>query len=230
MRPVLPAVVLALVACAAQAQSALPADEAALRAYVSQQVAAAAPSLTRFEVQFLAPAMAPVLAPCARTEFFMPAGARPWGRVSVGVRCAQGAAWTVMVAAAVRAWGPALVAQVPLAAGAVPGPQDVREQEAELTREPAAGVLRDPAALQGRALARPIGAGQVLRADMLRVVQVIQAGDPVRLRLGGAGFAVTATGQALAGAGEGQPVRVRTEFGKILTGIARDGRAVDVAL
>ena len=230
MRPILSAALPALLVSVAHAQSALPADEAALRAYVSRQVAAAAPQVTRFEVQFQPPAVAPVLGPCARTEFFLPAGARPWGRLSVGVRCAEGAAWTVMVPVSVRAWGSALVAQVPLAAGSVPGPQDVREQEAELTREPAAGLLRDAASLQGKTLARAVGAGQVLRADMLRVVQVIQAGDPVRLRMGGTGFAVTAGAQALASAGEGQQVRVRTDFGKVLTGIARDGRVVDVAL
>jgi flagella basal body P-ring formation protein FlgA len=59
---------------------------------------------------------------------------------------------------------------------------------------------------------------------------VVQAGDPVRLRIAGAGFAVSAAGQALGTAAEGQPVRVRSELGKILTGVARAGRVVEVAL
>jgi flagella basal body P-ring formation protein FlgA len=145
------------------------------------------------------------------------------------VRCVEGAAWTVMVPVMVRAWSTALVAAEPLAAGTVPGPQDVREQEVEVTRESAA-LLRDAAAVQGRALTRALAPGQPLRADALRAVNVVQAGDPVRLRIAGAGFAVTATGQALTAAAEGQPLRVRTELGKVLTGIAREGRQVDVAL
>ena len=129
----------------------------------------------------------------------------------------------------VRAWGPALVAAAPLAAGSVPGAQDVQLQDIELTREPAS-LLRDPAQLQGRTLSRAVMPGQALRADMLRATLVIQSGDPVRLRLGGNGFAVTATGQALGPAAEGQSVRVRTELGKLLTGVAREGRLVDVTL
>ncbi|HZY18574.1 MAG TPA: flagellar basal body P-ring formation chaperone FlgA [Ramlibacter sp.] len=213
----------------ARAQLAPPLDENVLRAFVSQQVATAAPQLTRFDVQFASVTPRADLAACARTEPFLPAGARPWGRLAVGVRCVEGAAWTLMVPVTVRAWGIALVAAAPLAAGTVPTAQDVREQEVELTREPAA-VLREVAALQGRGLTRPVGAGQPLRPDMLRAVPVVQAGDPVRLRIAGTGFSVTASGQALTAAAEGQPLRVRTELGRVLTGIAREGRLVDVAL
>ena len=53
--------------------------------------------------------------------------------------------------------------------------------------------------------------------------------SPVAARVMG-GFAITASGQALGQAAEGQTVRVRTELGKVLTGVAREGRTVDVAL
>lgn len=224
------ALAVGLAAGAVHAQpAATPFQEAALRAFLSQQVAAAAPQLTRFDIQFLPFTPRTDLAACGRTEPFLPASARPWGRLSVGVRCVEGAAWTVLVPVMVRAWSTALVAAEPLAPGTVPGPQDVREQEVEVTRESAA-LLRDAAAVQGRALTRALAPGQPLRADALRAVNVVQAGDPVRLRIAGAGFAVTATGQALTAAAEGQPLRVRTELGKVLTGIAREGRQVDVAL
>ena len=84
--------------------------------------------------------------------------------------------------------------------------------------------------LAGRTLARALSPGQAIRADMVRVTSVVQSGDPVRLRISGPGFAVAATGQALGAAGEGQTVRVRTDLGKILLGVAREGRHVDVAL
>ena len=223
----------ALLAGAAGAQPVQPPaafDEGALRAFVSQQVAAAAgQQVTRFEVQIgsLDPRLA--LAACRRSEPFLPAGARPWGRLSLGVRCTDGAIWSVMLPVTVRAWGPALVAAAPLAAGSILGAQDIREQEIELTREPP-GLPRELAQLQGRTLVRPVSAGQALRADLVRQTAVVQAGDPVRLRFLGAGFAVTATGQALGSAGEGQPLRVRTDLGKILSGVAREGRVVDVVL
>jgi flagella basal body P-ring formation protein FlgA len=228
MRHVLPFALACTLALGAQAQVA-PLDESALRAFVSQHVASAGPQVTRFDIQFGSVAPRADLAACARTEPFLPPSARPWGRMAVGVRCVQGATWTQMVPVTVRAWGMALVAAAPLAAGSVPGPADVREEEIEISREPGT-VLRDASALQGRALVRPLLAGQAFRADALRAVQVVSAGDPVRLRMAGAGFAVTASGQALAGAAEGQPLRVRTEFGKVLTGVAREGRIVDVAL
>jgi flagella basal body P-ring formation protein FlgA len=79
-------------------------------------------------------------------------------------------------------------------------------------------------------LTRAVAPGQALRVDMVRARSVVQAGDPVRLRIVGAGFAISAAGHALVSAGEGQPVRVRTELGKVLTGVAREGRQVDVAL
>ena len=68
-------------------------------------------------------------------------------------------------------------------------------------------------------------------ADVQRAVSFLEeAGDPVRLHLAGPGFSITAGGQALGTAGAGQSVRVRTDLGKILTGVAREGRRVDVTL
>lgn len=211
----------------ALAQQASPFDENALRAFVSQQVAGNGQA-TRFDVQ-LGTIQYTALAPCRKTEPFLGAGARLWGRSSLGVRCVDGANWSVLMPVTVRAWGPALVAAAPLAAGSPVGAAEVREQEIELTRE-APGVLRDVAQVQGRTLTRAMNAGQVLRPEMFRAPQVVQAGDSVRLRIGGTGFQVQASGQALASATEGQSLRVKTELGKVLTGVAREGKVVDVAL
>jgi flagella basal body P-ring formation protein FlgA len=210
-------------------QAGSPFDENALRAYVSQQVAATSGQVTRFDVQLGSLDARRVLAPCRRTEPFVATGARLWGRSSVGVRCTDGATWSVLLPVTVKVWGQTLVAAAPLPAGTVLTAADLSEQEIELTREPAS-LLRELAQLKGRTLTRPLATGQALRADMVRLTAVVQAGDSVRLRMAGAGFAVLASGQALAAAAEGQPLRVRSELGKILTGIAREGRVVDVAL
>jgi flagellar basal body P-ring formation protein FlgA len=211
-------------------QAASPFDENALRAYVSQQVAAAAgQQVTRFDVQLGSLDGRVALAPCRRSEPFVATGARLWGRSSLGVRCIDGATWSVLLPLTVKVWGQTLVAAAPLSAGTVLTAADLREQEVELTREPP-GLLRELAQLQGRTLTRPLAMGQALRSDMVRLPNAVQAGDSVRLRITGAGFAVMASGQALNAAADGQPLRVRSELGKILTGIAREGRLVEVAL
>ncbi|RYY91088.1 MAG: flagellar biosynthesis protein FlgA, partial [Comamonadaceae bacterium] len=116
MRHALPFVLACTLATGALAQGA-PIDEAQLREAVSQHVASAGPQVTRYEIQLGTVTPRSDLAPCGRTEAFMPSSARPWGRMAVGVRCVQGAAWTLMVPVTVRAWGMALVAAAPLAAG-----------------------------------------------------------------------------------------------------------------
>jgi len=214
---------------AALAQLAPPFDENSLRTYVSQQVASSnGEGVTRFDVKLGIVEAQPSWALCRRTEPFTPAGARFWGRSSLGVRCVDGATWSVLLPVTVTIWGHGIVAANPLLAGAVLMPQDLRDQEIELTRE-AGTLVRDVSWLTGRTLTRAVNAGQTLRPDMVRTTSVVQAGDAVRLRLSGPGFTIAATGQALNNAGAGESVRVKTELGKIVTGTARDGRQVDLA-
>ena len=162
------------------------------------------------------------LAPCGRIEPYVPAGSRLWGRTSLGARCVQGASWAVLVPVQVNVFGKALVANAPLAAGAAPGPDDFRLEEVDLTRE-FGQVVSDAAVLGSRVLTRPLRAGQVLKQDALRVPATISPGDPVRLVLIGQGFTIVGEGVALNAAGEGQPLRVRTESGKVVTGALREG-------
>ena len=168
------------------------------------------------------------LAPCARIEPFLPAGTRLWGRTSIGVRCIEGANWTVTLPVTVSVFGHALVATNALAAGATPGEQDFRLDEVDLTRE-SGTVVTDLALLANRVLARPLAAGQALRADHLRVPSTIAVGDPVKVTVVGDGFSIATDAVALAPAADGQPLRVRTENGKILSGKVKD-RVVEVRL
>ncbi|HMN84305.1 MAG TPA: flagellar basal body P-ring formation chaperone FlgA, partial [Burkholderiaceae bacterium] len=170
----------------------------------------------------------PRLPACARFEPFVPPSARLWGPSHIGVRCVEGGSWTMMVPVTVSVYGPALVADRPLAAGAAADPDSFRIDQVDLTAARGAPVA-DPAQLAGRALARPLRAGEPLRAQDLRVLQTVAAGDPVRIRLVGPGFTVSSDGFALAGAGEGQSLRVRTGTGRLLVGTVHD-RVVEVKL
>jgi flagella basal body P-ring formation protein FlgA len=216
----------ALMPAAVQAQPAAPpATPDPVRGFVERQLPADAG-----RVEVVVGALDPrlQLAPCARVEPYLLPGTRLWGRTAIGVRCLEGAAWTVALPVTVTIRGRALVAGEPLAAGAVPPAGSLRLEEAELTREPGT-PLTDPAQLVGRTLIRPLAAGQVLRAEHFRVTQSVAAGDPVRIQMVGQGFTIQADGQALAGAGEGQSVRVRTEGGRIVAGTLR-GRTVEVRI
>lgn len=168
------------------------------------------------------------LAPCARIEPFVPPGVRLWGRAHIGLRCIEGATWSVRMPVTVRVFGPALVAARPLAPNAQITADDVTVAEVEWTRE-AQGVATDPAQLTNRVLLRPLNPGQPVPLAALRAPQVIAAGDPVKVLGQGRGFAVSADAVALGPAQDGQAVRVRTESGRVITGTARSGRRVEVA-
>lgn len=212
------------VACA-QGQAALPVDPAAIRAFVERHMPAGA---GRLEVRPGALDARLQLAPCARIEPGLLPGTRLWGRTAIALRCTEGATWTVSLPLDVVVRGRALVAGEALPVGASPASASLRIEETELSRE-AGTPVTDPAQLVGKALNRPLQAGQVLRLEHLRVMQTVAAGEPVRIQLIGQGFSIQADGQTLAGAGDGQTVRVRTESGRILSGILR-GRTVDVRI
>ncbi|HEU0201178.1 MAG TPA: flagellar basal body P-ring formation chaperone FlgA [Burkholderiaceae bacterium] len=170
------------------------------------------------------------LAPCAKTETFLPRGVRLWGRAVVGVRCVDpnaGAPWSITLPVTVRVYGPALVATRALAAGTPIAATDVRSEEVEWTRE-AQGVATDFAQLAERVPARTLAAGQPIPLAALRAAQAVGQGDLVRVVGRGQGFSITTDGVALASALDGQPVRVRTDNGKVITGTARTGRIVEL--
>jgi flagella basal body P-ring formation protein FlgA len=75
-----------------------------------------------------------------------------------------------------------------------------------------------------------IASGQVLRQDYFRAPPAIGAGDSVRVVYTGEGFNISTSGRAIGNAAEGQPVRVQTEAGRIVQGIARAGRVVEMRL
>ena len=68
-----------------------------------------------------------------------------------------------------------------------------------------------------------------LRADQLRIPPSVQAGEAVRILLNGPGFSLASEGVALSAGIEGQTLRVRTENGRVLSGLVRD-RTVEIRL
>jgi flagella basal body P-ring formation protein FlgA len=167
------------------------------------------------------------LAPCAKVEPSIAQGVRLWGKVNIGLRCTEGARWMAWLPVEIKVWGPALVANAGFVAGQSLSDRDVRLEEIELTQE--AGAITMTAQLSDKTLVRQVNAGQVLRQDQFRVRPVINQGDLVKVVYTGAGFSVSTEANALGQAMAGQPVRVQTASGKVLSGLARPGRVVEVS-
>ena len=167
------------------------------------------------------------LAPCARIEPFLPPGTRAWGRFNVGMRCRDGANWTVYLPVTVKVFGPALTAKKSLMSGTPVADNDIEALEGELSREPGTPVS-DLKQVEGRVLARALFPGQILRLEHFRAAPAVAQGDQVKLVAIGPGFTITTDGEALSQALEGQSVRVRTDTGRIVSGTARAGRTVEL--
>jgi flagellar basal body P-ring formation protein FlgA len=167
------------------------------------------------------------LAPCEHAEPFLRTGVRLWGKTFVGLRCGAGAEWSISVPVEVRVYGPGLRALRELAAGQPIAQADVAVEEVEWTREPQ-GVAASFAQIEGRVPVRPIESGRIIGLAALREPPAVMQGDAVKLVGVGQGFSIVTDAVALGSATLGQPVRIRTEAGRMLTGTARTGRVVEV--
>lgn len=156
------------------------------------------------------------LAPCSRVQAHLVAGSPAWGRTRVGLRCADGAVrWNVFLPVQVRVWAPAPVLVAALPAGAALAPAQLGSAVVDWA-EGRDAPLGDAQALSGRVLARPLAAGQPLRQADLQARLWFPAGATVQVQAEGAGFVVGGEAVALGPGLEGQPVRLRTEAGRVL--------------
>jgi flagella basal body P-ring formation protein FlgA len=170
------------------------------------------------------------LSPCQHVQPYLPDGVRLWGKARIGLRCLEGATrWNVYLPVTVRVFAASLVAAQPLPSGTVLTAADLHEAEVDLAADRAPVVSRSELAV-GRVLARPLATGEALRSTSLRIRQWFGAGDTVRIVAQGEGYAVTGEGVALAPGNEGQAVRVRTEAGRIVSGMPAGDRRIEVAL
>jgi flagella basal body P-ring formation protein FlgA len=222
-------------AMAAQAQEVLPAPalleltqqwiDAALR-----QAGGTEASPLRMEVSLGQLDSRLHLAPCARIEPYLPVNTRLWGKTRIGLRCLQGSTrWNVFLPVTVKAFGPAWVLRGAVLPGSTLREQDAMVAEVDWASD-ASPVLADAALWVGQVAAYPLLAGQPLRQVMMRPAQAFAAGAAVRLLTEGTGFSVSSDGQALSNGVVGQVARVRTEAGRVVSGMVLDGRTVKIAL
>ena len=169
------------------------------------------------------------LAPCERIEPHLPEGTRLWGRSRIGVRCLNGAVkWNVYLPVTVKVFGTALVARHPIAGGATISAADLALAEVDLAEDASAAVASAELAA-GRTATRPLKAGQSVRLSHLKPRQWFAAGATVTVVAQGDGFSVSGQAQSLGTGTEGVPVRLRTDSGRVLTGIATGDHRVELA-
>ena len=220
------AALFALLPARAQAQD--DALQQQVRSFAAGSLVAEKGTRVAVEVGALDPRLR--LAPCDEIQPYLPANARLWGRSRIGLRCVRGPSrWNVFLPVTVRVFAAALVATRALPAGSTLSETDLAQAEVDLAEDASNALFRSDQAV-GRTLARPLPAGRSLRHSHLQPRQWFAAGETVQVIARGPGFRVTSQGQALTPGTEGQPVRIRTESGRILTAQAVGDRRVELNL
>ena len=169
------------------------------------------------------------LTPCARVEPYLPPGTRLWGKTRLGLRCIEGPSrWNVFLPVTISAYGPAWVIKGSVASGSVLTESDAMQTEMDWAQE-SSPIMSNPEQWVGQVATKMLSTGQALRQNMIRPAQVFQAGTQVRVVAKGAGFQITADGQAMSAGAVGQPARVRMSNGRIMSGTVLDNRTVVMA-
>ncbi|GAB1234959.1 flagellar basal body P-ring formation chaperone FlgA [Ferrigenium sp. UT5] len=196
---------------AAEPLQAHAAIRAAAEAYLQTQTRNL-PGEVQIQVGGIDPRL--TLAACPALQAWLPPGAKLFGHTTIGVRCAMPKGWTILVPATIRVSLDLLVANKPLLQGSIVSEADFTLQRGEMDRP---GLLTSPQQAIGQTLKYAIGAGQVLRVDMLREPWLIRQGQTVNLIVHGAGYALGNEGQALNDAAAGAAVRIRLASGQVMT-------------
>ncbi|AIY40269.1 Flagellar basal-body P-ring formation protein FlgA [Collimonas arenae] len=167
--------------------------------------------------------MSGALPACDAPEVFLPSGARLWGRVSVGVRCSgDGAAmpaWSRYVPAYIAVTGNYYVAGRTINAGERLSMADIQLRQGDLSALPR-NVITSPQQAGGMIASNRIASGAPLRTELLKVANVIQQGQNVKVQSQGSGFVVSTEARAMTNAGAGATIQVKTQAGQMLSGTA----------
>ncbi|MDO8811344.1 MAG: flagellar basal body P-ring formation chaperone FlgA [Gallionella sp.] len=191
-------------------------------AFVQQQTAAL-PGKVSYKINEIDQRI--TLSECAKLEAFLPSGSQLIGKTAIGVRCNEANGWSIFVPVQIKVSLNILVSARSLPLGHTLQKEDIASQAIETSQT---GGLTDPKQAVGKVLRYGIAAGQVLREDMLRLPYSVTRGQVVQLAVQGSGFSIRSEGVALSNASEGQTVQIRTNLGRVISGVARAGGVVEI--
>ena len=200
-----------------------------------QQQAAAMPGKAIYQIDEIDRRI--ILPKCASLEAFLPSGSQLIGKTSVGVRGASRKeeadtpqartnGWSIFVPVQIRFSINLLTSARYRPPGHTLQEQDIASQETETSRIEG---FTDPRQVVGKVLRYGVGAGQMLREDMLRQPYSVKQRQVVPLAVQGDGFSIRSEGVALNNASEGQAVQIRVGAGRVISGVARAGGMVEIA-
>ena len=122
-----------------------------------------------------------------------------------------------------------VAAAVPLAQGQPVEASQLVVMKGDIAAMPN-GIITDMAQAIGRTPTASLPAGTPLRLDTLKSKPVVQQGQAVRMVSKGANFSVSAEARAINNAGEGQVAQARTQSGVVVSGTARAGGIIEIAI
>ncbi|MBB3046387.1 flagella basal body P-ring formation protein FlgA [Litorivivens lipolytica] len=161
---------------------------------------------------------------------FLPSRAQIKRRTTVGVRCEQGASWTVYLPVNITAYAKALVAIRPLPAGTVLGPNDVKSVKREVSAM-GYGYISSLNQHGGYRVSRAIAQGAVISPNMVESAVMIKRGQSVRILARSGAVGVTMSGVATSKASLGERITVKNvNSGRVVEGIVRSGETVEIIL
>lgn len=227
----LPCVLPALLLCLAGRAYATDQDPESIRAAAVAAVRARAGDAGHLHVQAATLDPRLRLPLCTRPLVATPGGDGALrAEVPVSVRCAGDHSWSLYLVVRVEAELPVLVARRALPRDAAPGPDDFNVETRRVAGL-ASQYVGDVAALAGRRLRRPLGAGEPLALDALVVAPVVRRGAPVTLVARSATFEIRVAAVALADGRPEDHVRVQNAASqRVIEGVVRGPGLVEVPL
>ena len=168
------------------------------------------------------------LPPCDALDPFLPHGAAPWGRVSIGLRCLAGTPWTRFVPAYIAVEGRYFVTTRTIDAGQPLGVADIAERTGDLTRL-SHSVITDASEFRGVITTNRIPSGAPLRKELVRGVTVIRQGQSVQVVAQGPGFVISTEGKAMTDTKVGAVVQAKTRDGRLVSGVADEDGQIQLA-
>ena len=141
-------------------------------------------------------------------DIFYPPGSRPFGNVSIGVRCTAAKPWTIYTSVKVSVYRDVIVLTKAMKRGATITSSHIDKKRIELSRVHSQ-YLTEFSEVIGKTIRRPLASGMVLNMGILSEPKTIERGQQVILIAHANGMKIRMMGAALMDGIVGQRIRVR---------------------
>lgn len=162
-------------------------------------------------------------------DITLPARVRPWGRVSLQLRCQKGQGWFLAFPVRILVYGEYVLTTRFLQTGARITAVDLRTIEGDLSALPD-DLIRSSGQAIGRQVLRPIQAGSYISLNNLKEPAVIKVGDRVRVQIIGVGFQAAGEGIAQSAGSVNEIIKIRLPDGQVLQGRISAPGAVEISI